>query len=140
MKKLIAIILAAILLFATPVLAEGIDLSTMTIDELVVLRTRINAEINGRMSGSDNAFPPFDYKVGKHIPAGVYMITCAEILNGEYEGRAAAWAEGESNWNCHTILYFESAGEFGLIELSEGDTLRFLDCYAIITPYILPTI
>ena len=124
----------------TPVLAEDLDFTQMTIDELVELRQLINAEINSRMKGSDSAFPPFDYKVGKHIPAGVYMITCMEFLSDMDGGRAAAWAEGESNWNCHTILYLDSVGEWGLIELSEGDTLRIIDCYVMITPFTLPTI
>ena len=140
MKQILAFTLAMLMLMAMPVLAESLDLTQMTIDELAALRTRINAEINGRMVGSDSAFPPYDYQVGKHIPAGMYMISCVEILNGEDEGRAAAWAAGESNWNCHTILYFESVGEFGLIDLAEGDTLRIVDCYVTITPYKLPTI
>lgn len=140
MKKFLALFLAMMMLVITSALAEDLDLTQMTIDELAALRTRINAEINERMVGSDSAFPPYDYQVGKHIPAGMYMIKCVEILNGEDEGRAAAWAEGESNWNCHTICYFESVGEFGLIDLAEGDTLRIVDCYVTITPYTLPTL
>lgn len=139
MKKLL-ILMSAVILFMTPAFAESYNLGEKTIDELLELRQLINAEINGRMVGSDEAFPPFDYAVGKHLPAGMYMISCLEFLNGEKEGRAAAWAAGESSWGCHTILYLNTVGEFGIIDLAEGDTLRIVDCMVTITPYRLPTI
>ena len=140
MRKLITLILAALLLLATSALAEDIDLTPMTIDELAALRSRINAEINSRMKGTDAVFPPFDYQVGKHIPAGMYLITCIEITNGETYGQVAAWAEGESNWSCHTVEYFYAPGEFAIVEVAEGDTMRLYNVTVTITPFTLPTI
>lgn len=138
--KQFLVLMCAVIFLLTPAFAENYNLDEKSIDELLELRRLINAEINERMVGSDEAFPPFDYTVGKHLPAGMYMITCVEFLKGESEGRAAAWAAGESNWNCHTILYLETIGKFGIIDLAEGDTLRIVDCMVTIKPYRLPTI
>lgn len=140
MKKLITLILAALLLLATSALAENIDLTQMTIDELAALRSRINAEINSRMKGSDAVFLPFEYKVGTHLPAGVYIVTCVELLNGESSGCIAAWAEGESNWSCHTVEYVREPGDIVLIELAQGDTFSIDDCSVTLQPYIIPII
>lgn len=140
MKKLVSLFLAILFLLVTPALADEPDLSKMTIDELAALRSRINAEINSRIKGTDSVFPPFDYKIGKHIPAGIYLITCVEITEGETYGQVAIWAEGESNWSCHTVEYFYAPGTFALVEAAEGDTMRLYNISVTITPYTLPTI
>lgn len=139
MKKILAAFVVLTLLCFTHAYAEPLDVASMTLDELVELRRQVTAEINERLAGSDGVFYPFDYVVGKQIPAGRYLVTCVEILNGESYGTVAVWAEGQSNWNCHIIEYMRNSGRIVFIELVEGDTLRIADCTVTIQPYALPT-
>nr|DAM62917.1 MAG TPA: hypothetical protein [Caudoviricetes sp.] len=75
MKKALALILI-LLIVAVPVLAEGLDFSSMTIDELISLRSAITQEIESRIEDADFAHAANGiYKIGEDIDAGVYTFS-----------------------------------------------------------------
>ena len=138
MKKLVSVLLVLVLLCCTTALAESFDPKQLSLDELVEMRKLITAEINERLAETDGMFFPADYTVGKHIPAGCYLVTCTEVLNDENYGRVAVWAAGKSNWDCHIVEDLK-ASEIILVDLVEGDTLRIRNSTITIMPYILPS-
>ena len=133
-------LLASVLMLCSVCLAEvDIDVSSLTIEELLELRKLVSTEINMRLQVTEDVFYPYDYIVGEHIPAGSYIVTCVEVM-GDYDyGTIAAWAEGESNWICYVVEYPEAGGTSFII-LKEGDTLRLTNGLFTLQPYVLPSL
>lgn len=87
MKKLIAVIAALALLFAVAV-AESVDLSAMTFEELAQLQKAIIQEMQSRDEFKSVWVPQGVYTVGEDIPAGVYSFSsnsraAIEIYSGD---------------------------------------------------------
>ena len=77
MKKIIVcVVLAAIL--ASVALAESIDLSGLSFDELAQLRDRCQMEMMQRTEWQEVRVPHGLYKVGVQIPAGTWTVRCDE--------------------------------------------------------------
>lgn len=71
MKKLLA--LSLILILALPAaLADGVDLSSMSYDELTALRSQLEQEIMSRPEWKEVQVPPGRYVAGVDFPAGRY--------------------------------------------------------------------
>lgn len=134
MKKIL-LMLCSVLFLATSASAESINFDELTIDELLELRGRINAEISKRLTETEIVFYPFDYVVGTDIPAGRYIIT-GESGVSPY-GCIYLCSTGTENfsWLCYLDV-----GEEYAIELEEGDILRIKDCTVTIRRYIVPSI
>lgn len=77
MKRMIPLILA-ILLAITPALAE-IDLSSMTLDELIELHEQVQLALFEQAKSV--TVPQGTWLVGKDIPAGTYLLRCADMGN-----------------------------------------------------------
>lgn len=75
-KKLIALVLALVML-AGMAMAEEIDLSEMSIEELITLKTRINELIGSEMITGR-------YVGGKDIKVGQYVITVVAVDKEDY--------------------------------------------------------
>lgn len=71
MKKLIAVVLCLLMLLSS---AFAEDLSAMTMEELIELRDRINAEIMSR-AGDGFTLDVGVWEVGKDLPEGRWSIT-----------------------------------------------------------------
>lgn len=80
MKKILSLVLA-IGLVSVPIVAESpsVDLSAMTLDELVKLRDRVNLEIDLRVSGTDSTIGRGKYVVGDMIAGGIYEFIPTEV-------------------------------------------------------------
>ena len=76
MKRIICIVIC--LLLPVCVVAESIDLSSLSFDELRILQTRISKELTTRPEWKSVPVPPGMYLVGRDIPAGEWTITCGE--------------------------------------------------------------
>lgn len=139
MWRLLLMLTAVMMLSCNIGIAESLGIQEKTLDELIEIRSLIDEEINERLTEKRGVFYPFDYSVGKHVPAGHYLYTCLEVTNGKSSGLVAVWAQGKNNGSCH-ILEWPEQGEVFFIELNEGDTLRISDCLVTLQPYILPSI
>ena len=127
MRKLI-VMLVALVLMAYPdvTLAEGIDLSGLSNDEIVALIGRVQEEIVARHIEGTATLTGGTYIGGKDIPAGSYIFTC--LASGDDWGNVTIYSDkGEGD-----LLFWEvvSAPEDGeepesfFITLNEGDQLK----------------
>lgn len=78
MKRMLAVILTAVLLLSFVPAVADVDLSGMTIEELIVLKQQINYEISKRPEIKSVTVPIGVWKIGEDIPAGHWSITTAE--------------------------------------------------------------
>ncbi len=78
MRKIFAVLCAIALLaaLAVPVVAEGIDLSALSWDELLELREQLNLEMCSRDEWQSVEVPQGVWVVGEDIPAGKWTVTC----------------------------------------------------------------
>ena len=71
-KKFLSVILVLCLL---PVIALAeVDLSTMSVDELIALNKAVVMELMSRKDFKEVTVPAGEYKVGEDIPAGIYTV------------------------------------------------------------------
>lgn len=90
MRKLVAFLVALVLMCGTA-MAEEIDLSSMTYDELVALKDQINLAMWKCEEWQEVTVPQGVWKVGEDIPAGHWTIktdniyysriSCGTVLN-----------------------------------------------------------
>ena len=77
MRKVMAILFVLVIIACSSLsLAEGIDISTLSDDELVALMARVQEEIIARHIEGTANLAGGTYIVGKDIPAGSYIYTC----------------------------------------------------------------
>ena len=76
MKRILSFLLFFFLLLNFAY-AESINLDGLSFDELSALRDRILIEMMKRDEWQEVTVPVGTYQVGKHIPAGHWVITCA---------------------------------------------------------------
>lgn len=73
MKRALAMVLAMALLLVPAAFAAS-DLAGLTVDELIKLRTQIEAELMGREEVKSFTVPAGTYEVGVDFPAGVFSL------------------------------------------------------------------
>ena len=77
MKRFIICIIVC-LIIPVCVVAESIDLSSLSFDELNALQQQISKEIVSRPEWKETIVPSGIWVVGQDIPAGVYCISMAD--------------------------------------------------------------
>lgn len=80
MKRLVAVTVVLLMLCGVA-FASGVDIASMSTDDLILLRQQISDEIKKRTNDDDNMLPKGVYVVGKDIKAGAYILT---MLPDEY--------------------------------------------------------
>lgn len=91
MKKVASIVLMIMMLTSLAFAAssaEGIDLSSLSYDELIALSSKINLELMSRPEFKTVKVPPGAYKVGVDIPAGKWTITATDGACEVYWGKS----------------------------------------------------
>lgn len=130
MKRFLCILL--ICLMITPALAESIDLSAMSFDELRTLQTSISKELVTRPEWKSIPVPAGFYQVGVDIPAGKWCLKCGKSTYGYVSVRYgkhlnAAQNELEMPWDASEMISENGEGqnpESWDITLSEGYWLQ----------------
>lgn len=127
MKKVCAILVALLFVFASVAVAE--DLKAMTNDELLALRAAINAELMSRKVEKEVSVPIGTYKIGEDIPAGVYTISTKSMM---------IMISINDMFGHYVDMYTISPAEIiGKITLSEGETIQINGMgSAIFAPYV----
>lgn len=94
MKKLIAVLLLCCM-FIYPAVAE-IDLSSLSFYELAELRRNCQFEMMNRPEWKEVQVPQGIWQVGKDIPAGDWIIKCADVGRTNVSMRICVflWGEG----------------------------------------------
>ena len=146
MKKILSLVFITMLLISTIAKGEEIvDLTSMTIDELMNLRDMITEEVYSRLGFSfeDNQIGAGYYLVGTDIKAGKYEFICT------FSETQLSY-EGDRTYNLGTIWILssdaedaESLHEFGDVQvgekykfdLEEGQMLVIGRCNGVIQEY-----
>ena len=117
MKKIFSFIVA-IGLASIPVVAESpsVDLSAMTLDELVELRDRVNFEI-------DSSIGRGKYIAGEMIAAGIYEFIPTEVEFRGYSYCSLYVRDGTSD-EIITSISSIPVGSGVIFKLREGDILE----------------
>lgn len=98
MKRLL-VIMVMVVLFVATAHAESIDLESMSTDELLVLRNRINSILTERVASDTSAICSGSYTVGTDIKAGRYVLQLDELPEGETTGVVWLFANAEDQRN-----------------------------------------
>lgn len=106
MKKLIALSIVMLLLF--PTAFASTSLSTKTTEELILLRTEIEAELFNRNKGESFGVPPGKYVVGLDFPAGTYKVT---VSNSAAAGMIVVYPDKRT---------MDAGGLYSVMELLSG--------------------
>lgn len=115
MKKLVAII--AVLVLLCGVAYAAVELSSMSTDELIKLKTSIEKELIDRGAVKSANIPAGEYVVGTDIPAGSYSISTTQILATIVYG----------DYNMYVVTPEEGVGK---VTLKDGDSFQ---CSSTIT-------
>lgn len=75
-NRIITLSLICLLAFSGAAAAEGIDLTAMSINELVALHQSVDDEIDARIGCDPSTLAGGVYTAGETIKAGAYAITC----------------------------------------------------------------
>jgi hypothetical protein len=128
MKKVLALVLGLMLL-AMPALAEDVDLAALSLDELVALRDRVDAEICARIPVNEAPFSSGIFLVGRDIKAGAYVIEWKSFLSADagkwesFDGKLYAseadYEEGTEAFNAYYHTLYETEGSWAVV-LSDG--------------------
>lgn len=127
MRKVMALLFALVIMACSSFsMAEGIDISTLSDDELVALMARVQEESVARHIEGTANLAGGTYIVGKDIPAGSYIYTC--LASGEDWGNVTIYSEkGEGNqlfWEVVAAPEDDEEPESFFITLNPDDQLK----------------
>ena len=123
MKRFLCILL--ICLMITPALAESIDLSALSFDELRSLQTQLNKELVSRPEWKEVTVPMGIWVVGSDIPAGAYS-----IISTDSSTFFAVWEKAVNDYSGMGCIYNEvinNKNKIGRIVLQDGWVVEFND-------------
>lgn len=122
MKKMIALVCVLVMM---PCMAMAeIDLSGLSVDELIALRTQIMSELFSRGEIKEAKVPAGEYIVGEDIPAGAYTVTTSSMM------LMVAVDDGMSA--IHTLMNGDSIGK---LVLEDGQKLQINGGAAVFSVY-----
>ncbi len=135
MKKITCLLLVSLLLISSNALAVS-NLSNMTIDELIQLKTQIEAELASRKEVKSFFVPQGIYVADEDFPAGAYRIT----LDGNpMLPMATLLVKDPSSSDTISDMYSISpsvgTGEIGKVELKEGMIIEVNGSNLLFTVY-----
>ena len=123
--RFVCLLLACLLLIPVAV-ADTVDLSAMTNDEIVALLDQVNAEIVNRGINKTAKLPQGTYLAGSDIPVGRYIFTCMAV--GDDWGNVTVYSDGGKGqqilWNVVSAPEEGQEPTTIFITLNEGDQLK----------------
>lgn len=123
--RFVCLLLVCLLLTSVAV-ADPVDLSSMTNDEIVALLDQVNAEIVNRGINKTAKLPQGTYIAGSDIPAGRYIFTCLAV--GDDWGNVTVYSDGGKGkqilWNVVAAPEDGQEPTTIFITLNEGDQLK----------------
>lgn len=123
MKKVLAFLLVCIL-FVTPVFAEGMDLSSMSVEELIQLHNQIDEILADKFKCELDVIYPGTYVVGRDIKEGRYLLNC--LRTGSVNYWIITFYENEEEFKNRNSLTKENLqiGDQVQINLSDGMVIK----------------
>ena len=121
MKRLFAIVMAAVMLFSIPAFAADLDLSGMTTEELVALQDSIQTELNSRGYNKNDEIATGVFVVGQDIRAGIFSYEAIEDTTLFVYENSEKYNSREP---LSTILIFK--GQNGTISLADNQVMEIV--------------
>lgn len=120
MKRFLALLLVFVCLCVSAVAdTVSIDTDTASLEELLLLRDRLNARIQA-LTGEQRLNQGV-YVVGKDIPAGEYRIVCTDDVESVF---LYVYSESSNEWyhfdHFYAIGSFHGTNEIARIALDDG--------------------
>lgn len=125
-RRLLCVLLIALFL-APAALADTVNLSSMTDDEIIALLTQVNQEIVNRGINKTARLPKGGYIAGRDLPAGRYILTVL-ATGSDWGNLTVKTDEGNGKMTLWEVVSAPENGEDPqtfFISLSKGDKL---DC------------
>ena len=123
--RVICCLLVCMLLVPVAV-ADTIDLSKLSNDEIVELLGKVNAELVNRGITKTAKLPQGTYTAGQDLPAGKYIYTC--LATGDDWGNVTVYTDGGKGeqvlWRVVAAPEAGAEPETIFITLNEGDQLK----------------
>ena len=132
MKKLIALLMIIALLLPAAVLADLPDISGLSYDELLELRTKIQLQLFSSKLVDGITVPPGEYIIGEDIPEGSYRV-CAISL--ERNSMVIIYSAGKNVLTSYAIGDLYGAYEVGKLPLENGMIIEVDFAPVIFYPY-----
>lgn len=149
MKKIISIFLVLIIIVScSSVIAEDIDISNLSYDELITLVNKAQLLMMASDKWQEVEVPEGTYLIGQDIPAGKWTISCNEHYyvnldvgyklkpNGDIDMLADLDTYMHASlYGPKYVLYNEGDSSFISWELKEGQYIHIDNGSAYFTPY-----
>jgi len=124
-RRLVCLILVSLLLIPAA-LADKVDLSSMSDDEIVALLTQVNNEVVSRGINKTATLPQGSYIGGKDLPVGKYIFVCK--AKGDDWGNVTVKTDGGDGklvlWEVVSAPKNGETPDDIFITLGEGDELN----------------
>lgn len=137
MKKLVAVILVLALMIPVVSVADGIDLSALSYDQLIELNHQLVREIMARPEWKEVRIPAGQWKVGEDIPAGVYSFK----FIGPWSVNIYVWKTEVKNYANNGMrlndILDKDRTEIGKFELFDGNILDVGGDIILSRPYVI---
>ena len=134
MKKILAMLLALMLLLSWTCIGEGIQLDSLTNDELLELLQSVQQEIADRKIEKTASLMGGKYIAGEDIPSGKYVLRCT--YDGDLWASLTIYSNRGNGSQKVWEIITEDDGEFEmLIDLEQNDRLS-LDIPFTLTIYV----
>lgn len=128
LSSILSLLCALVLLTlcTLPALADGIDLTGKTDDEIIALLLQVNQEIASRGICKTAKLSKGSYIAGKDLPVGTYVYTC--MATGSDWGNLTIYSEeGKGKqllWKVMTAPKEGEEAETVFMRLNDGDQLK----------------
>lgn len=133
MKKLFASLLA-FMLFISPALAEDIDLSSLSLDDLTLLQQRVSAEIASKIPDAGDPLPEGMYTVGEDLKPGKYILTITHVKRDSVGASYGQLCVRDDSGSLGFYNYNIEPGECMFFSFREGMSLEVYFCSGILSP------
>lgn len=122
MKRCLAMLVA--LLLPVAAMAEGIDLSGMSLADLIALREQITMAMWQTDEWQEVTVPQGVYQVGVDIPAGTWTVRCADLSRDDSSLQRCEFSWGKSLNDSGTGIQFKD--RLGLVSVHNPQS-RYYD-------------
>lgn len=143
MKKIVALVMTFLVFFSVSAVAEEIDLTSMTMDELTSLMNSVYEEIQNRIGFSDSCIGSGYYTVGEDIQAGKYELICqspqieTSASGNMTRNKCKLIITSDDTDNAAILFEFDEIqnGQKMMIELEDGNVLVLIRGNFLIQPF-----
>lgn len=137
MKRLLTLILL-VLMISCSAQAEGIDLGSLSFDELLSLQAQVNQALFNCAEWKEVEVPMGIWDIGKDIPAGRWELSRSKKADSYYKTSIAYYLKrtnGQPDYYRGTY-YLKTAEDVVVLELEEGNVIKIEDGSVIFRRYV----